>query len=238
MNTERLEAAFSELTELVSRLRGTNGCPWDAQQTDTTIKMYLLEEAYEVLDAIENGVPRAVCQELGDLLFQIIFLASLAQDRGEFDLVDVLENIIRKMINRHPHVFGSVRAKNPQEVSDNWERIKRAEKGSRKKAADLLDEVPTNMPALQRSHRLGQRAAKAGLELGSTKEILEKIKEEFKVMEDSIQISDQDRLREETGDLFFNLVSLARHCGLNSENVLREANEKFIRLIREAEDIK
>lgn len=238
MKTERLLTAFSELTELVARLRGTNGCPWDAQQTDTTIKMYLLEEAYEVLDAIENGSPRDVCQELGDLLFQIIFLSSMAQDRGEFDLLDVLENITEKMINRHPHVFGSVKVENKQDVSDNWESIKRAEKGSQKKISDLLDGVPINMPALQRSHRLGQRAAKAGFESETSREILKKIKEEFKNLEECIQLNDKDGLSEETGDLFFNLVSLTRHCGLNSENLLREANRKFIKHIREAEDNK
>jgi tetrapyrrole methylase family protein/MazG family protein len=125
MNKDQLAKALSALSDLVSRLRGPEGCPWDREQTDSSIKMYLLEEAYEVLDAIENGSPEGVCEELGDLLFQIIFLASLAEVRGEFDLTEVMEKIASKMIRRHPHVFGDAQVKNPAEVSKNWEEIKK-----------------------------------------------------------------------------------------------------------------
>ena len=130
MNKDQLAKALIALSDLVSRLRGPEGCPWDREQTDSSIKMYLLEEAYEVLDAIENGSPEGVCEELGDLLFQIIFLASLAEVRGEFDFTEVMEKIASKMIRRHPHVFGGAQVKNPAEVSKNWEEIKKTEKGA------------------------------------------------------------------------------------------------------------
>ena len=127
MNKDRLSGTLSALAELVSRLRGDDGCPWDIKQTDSTIKMYLLEEAYEVLDAIEGGSPEDVCQELGDLLFMILFLSRMAEERGEFDLVEVMEKITEKMINRHPHVFGLTDVKSSEEVDIYWEKIKRKE---------------------------------------------------------------------------------------------------------------
>jgi uncharacterized protein YabN with tetrapyrrole methylase and pyrophosphatase domain len=152
--------------------------------------------------------------------------------------LDVIENITEKMINRHPHVFGSLKIETKQDVSDNWERIKRAEIGSQKKLSDLLDEVPINLPALQRSHRLGYRAEKAGFESKTGDELIRKIKEEFKILEECIKLNKINRLSEEIGDLLFNLVSLTRNHGLNSENLLREANRKFIKHIQKAEDNK
>lgn len=236
MTDERLSGAISALYGLVSRLRDPSGCPWDLMQTDSTIKMYLLEEAYEVLDAIENGSPEEVCQELGDLLFQIIFLADLAKERGEFDLEEVMEKITEKMIRRHPHVFGSMRVNSSSEVSDNWERIKKEEKGGFKSPSSLLDEVPVSLPSLLRAHRLSDRASKAGFDWAGREEVWDKVKEEFDELAEVLTDRDKERVGEEIGDLLFSLVNLARHWGLNAEHALRDANQKFIKRFREMEE--
>jgi MazG family protein len=197
--------------------------------------MYLLEEAYEVLDALEKGSAGDVCQELGDLLFQIIFLASLASDRGEFDLIDVIETITTKMINRHPHVFGSTHVDSPEEVSNNWEVIKRAEKGAQKSFSSLLMEVPLNLPALLRAHRLSHRAAKVGFDWDSREEIWKKVEEESEELHKAVMDKERDRIGEEVGDLMFSLANLARHWGLNAEKILRDTNLKFVNRFEEME---
>jgi len=148
MDTDRLAGAIRSLVELVTRLRGPGGCPWDAKQTDSTIKIYLLEEAYEVLDALEDSSPEEVCSELGDLLFQILFLAQLASERGEFDFNEVVEGITEKMTRRHPHVFGNTRVESAEDVSSNWVKIKRTEKGKSKETSFLLQSIPSGLPAL------------------------------------------------------------------------------------------
>ena len=229
MNNDKPSRTLSALLDLVSRLRGPKGCPWDVQQTDSTIKMYLLEEAYEVLDAIEKGSPEDVCQELGDLLFQIIFLVSIAQERGEFDLEEVIEKITEKMIKRHPHVFGDTIVNGPSDVSYNWEKIKQEEKGEFTSPSSLLQNLPINLPALLRAHRLSDRASKVGFDWAGRAEIWAKVREEFDELADTLTERDNERIKEELGDLLFSLVNLARHWGMNSEHLLREANQKFIK---------
>ena len=152
MNSNRLSKAVVALTDLVTRLRSPAGCPWDAKQTDSTLKMYLLEEAYEVLDAIENSSPEDVCLELGDLLFQILFLAQLAAERKEFDFTDVVEKITEKMIRRHPHVFGETRVADAEDVKRNWAKIKAKEKEAARKTSSVVESVSMNLPALLRAH--------------------------------------------------------------------------------------
>ncbi len=218
MNKDKLSRALLSLSELVSRLRGPCGCPWDAQQTDSTIKMYLLEETYEVLDAIERGSSEDVCQELGDLLFQIIFLARLAEEIGEFDLVEVIEKVTEKMINRHPHVFGSTRVKSAEDVAENWLRIKKGKVS-----------VPESLPALLRAHRLGERTSKMTTDSPNVEEIWSKVEEAFEDLRKAILDRDKQRIGEETGDLLFSLVNLARHWGLNAEHLLRIVNKKFLK---------
>jgi tetrapyrrole methylase family protein / MazG family protein len=235
MNKDALSEALSNLVNLALRLRGPDGCPWDALQTDSTIKIYLLEEAYEVLDAIERGLPEDVCQELGDTLFQIIFLAILAGERGEFDLVEVIEKITEKMIKRHPHVFGNASVDGPAEVSENWQKIKMTEKGASKSPASLLQDVPVNLPALLRAHRLSERASKVRFDWAGRKEIWDKVKEEFEELKETLKGNDKERVGEEIGDLLFSLVNMARHWGLNSELLLRDANQKFLKRFQEME---
>lgn len=235
MNKDRLSETFLALTELVSRLRGDDGCPWDRKQTDSTIKMYLLEEAYEVLDAIEAGSPEDVCQELGDLLFMILFLALLAEERREFDIVEVMEKITEKMINRHPHVFGSKNVKSPEEVAINWEKIKRKEKGASKTFSSSMQGIPSDLPALLRAHRLSERASKLDFDWQDTDKIWNKVEENFDELRKSIHQQEKGRVGEKIGDLLFGLVNLARDRELNGEHLLRNANQKFLQLFKEME---
>ncbi|MBN1850628.1 MAG: nucleoside triphosphate pyrophosphohydrolase [Deltaproteobacteria bacterium] len=230
-----LAESFIALSALVSKLRGPDGCPWDKQQTDSTVKTYLLEEACEVLDAVERNRPEDVCQELGDLLFQIIFLAVLAEERNEFDLSDVIDQIQEKMIRRHPHVFGQMSVTDAEEVSQNWERIKDEEKKAPHTTEALLQAVPVSLPSLLRAHRLSQRAAKVGFDWETKGDVWNKVKEEMGELEKALSNQDTTGVQEEMGDLLFSLVNLARHLDLNAENLLREANQKFIMRFQEME---
>jgi tetrapyrrole methylase family protein / MazG family protein len=229
MSENRLTKAASALNELVLKLRGPGGCPWDAIQTDDTIKMYLLEEAYEVLDAIDRKSPGHVCEELGDLIFQIYFLSALAWERKEFDLTNVIEQITEKMIRRHPHVFSDKTVNGPSDVSDNWDKIKKEEKKDCKSHSYRLAEVPLGLPALLRANRLSERAAKAGFDWAGKKEIWEKVREEFDELTAAVKKQDAGMISEEMGDLIFSLVNLARHWGLNSEQLMMDANRKFLK---------
>lgn len=228
MKRDQLAKALIILSDLVSRLRGPGGCPWDREQSDSTIKMYLLEEAYEVLDAMENGSPESISEELGDLLFQIIFLASLAEERGEFDLTKVMEKIANKMIGRHPHVFGDVQVKNPAEVSKNWEEIKKKEKGASEKIRSVLESIPIDLPALMRAHRLCERVSRTNEGLNNEAKIREDVQEKYKNLLGTIAEEKTEEIGISVGDLLFSLVNLARHFGINAEEALRRTNNKFI----------
>ncbi len=228
MEGDRFAAAMQSLVDLVARLRGPGGCPWDAKQTDDTLKMYLIEEAYEVLDAVEDASPEEVCSELGDLLFQIIFLAHLAWERKEFDFADVVETVTRKMIRRHPHVFGDTQVENADEVAVNWARIKQAEGEVSEDVSGRLRKVPGSLPALLRAHRLSERAARAGFDWPSADDVWTKVLEETEELEAAAAQGDREARAAELGDLLFTLVNLARHWGENAEGLLRYANRKFL----------
>ncbi|MFO7785859.1 MAG: nucleoside triphosphate pyrophosphohydrolase [Thermodesulfobacteriota bacterium] len=227
MDNRRLEEEVSRLADLVSRLRGPNGCPWDARQTEDTIRMYLLEETYEVVDAVEKGVWPEICGELGDLLFQIVFLARLAEEKKAFDLVGVVEGITEKMIRRHPHVFGSVRADTPEEVAENWAKIKREENRGDKAGANDLCAVPDGLPALLRAHRLNQKAAVAVDVAGDPRGDLDDIEKDLEYLKAALIAADRDALEERLGALFFDLAGLAGRYGSNAEDVLRKTNRRF-----------
>ena len=227
-NRNKAFEAFADLIDLVKILRGPDGCPWDRKQTVSSVKMYLLEECYEVLDAIEKGNPDDTCAELGDLLFMIVFLTELSFEKAEFDIKDVIENIIKKMKNRHPHVFGDVQVRSSDEVSSNWQKIKMKEKGNTAQGASFLKEVPECLPALLRAHRLSDRASKVGFDWNGKEDVWEKVKEEFEELQGAIAMNNGEAVEEELGDLFFSLVNLARHWRLNSENAVRQANRKFL----------
>ncbi len=227
MDPDRLSRVIIDLVELVERLRGPGGCPWDAEQTDATIKIYLLEETYEVLEAIEKSSPPDVCLELGDLLFQILFLARLAEERNEFDLVELIEKITEKMIRRHPHVFGVERVESAEDVALNWAKIKKAEKGSLQ-ATSSLESVPVNLPSLLRAHRLSERAFREGLDMPGTIEAWDVVQKRFEKLRTSLAEKDKDLVGEVMGDLLFDIAGLARVWRLNAEDILRLANQRFL----------
>ncbi len=229
MDTDRLSRAIVALVELVVRLRGPGGCPWDAKQTDSSIKIYLLEEAYEVLEAIEKSSSQDVCEELGDLLFQILLLAQLAAERKEFDFIEVVEKITEKMIFRHPHVFGQTRVSNAEDVALNWARMKMAENSIPGDAFPLLGSVPENLPALLRAHRLSERVSRVGFDWVNADEVWDKVQEEFEELRSAIAKGHREDIGEEMGDLLFSVVNLSRHWGFNSEDLLRSANQKFLK---------
>jgi len=235
MVNDRLNGAIRSLVDLVARLRGPGGCPWDAKQTDDTVKIYLIEEAYEVLDAIEGSTAQDVCSELGDLLFQIIFLAHMAFERKEFDFADVVQSITKKMIHRHPHVFGNVQVESAEEVASNWARIKQTEKGASEDSVSSLREIPSGSPALLRAHRMGERAAKIGFDWANVEEVWTKVEEEMKEVRTAMVDGDSAAMASELGDLLFTLTNLARHWGQNAENLMRNANEKFLRRFEDME---
>ena len=235
MHSDRLSIAIVALVELVARLRNPGGCPWDAKQTDSTLKIYLLEEAYEVLDAIEQSSPQDVCMELGDLLFQILFLARLAAERKEFDFTEVVEKITEKMIRRHPHVFGGTSVDSAEDVKLNWARIKAEEKGAAQKTSSVFESVPTNLPALLRTHRLSERASKLNPDLANGEKIWNKVLGQFEALKSAVTREDRDSVREAMGGLLFSLSNITRHWGLNAENLLRLANQEFLECLEKTE---
>jgi MazG family protein len=228
INNEELAGSFLELVALAEKLRSPEGCPWDRKQTVDTVKMYLLEECYEAMDAIEKKDFPEMCSELGDLLFMIVFLAQLSHEQQLFSMVDVINNIVKKMKNRHPHVFGDTVVNSAEEVSENWQKIKTQEKGNNKSASSILEEVPHGLPALLRAHRLSKKASKTGFDWKDKEDIWDKVTEEFDELSTAVKEGRKENVREEIGDLLFSLVNLARHWDFNSEELLRDANKKFV----------
>ena len=235
MDKDALSESLFALIDLLTSLRGPDGCPWDALQTDSTIRMYVLEEAYEVVDAVERGCPEEVCQELGDLLFQILFLANLAEERGEFDFVDVMERITEKMKGRHPHVFGTVEVNSAEEVAENWQEIKKREKDSLDTPSSLLQGLPADLPALLRAHRLSQRARQADFEGLVGGEGWSDVEARFEELKHAVSSEDKKQIGRKVGELLFGMADLARGWGLNAEDLLRKSNQKFIERVNEAE---
>jgi MazG family protein len=220
--------AFARLVALVERLRGPDGCPWDRAQTRESVAPYLVEETYEVVDALRSGAPAALKEELGDLLFQILFHADLSRDAGDFTVTDVIETIHAKMVHRHPHVFGEEVASTPEEVVERWERLKGAEpaKAGRK---SLLDGVPRSLPALLRAHQVSVRAARAGFDWAGAEEVWPKVHEELDELKAATAGGDRAAAEDELGDVLFALVNLARKLDLPPEDALTGTVERFAR---------
>ncbi len=227
---------ISALIRLIEQLRGENGCPWDRKQTPRTLAVYLIEEVYELVDAIESKSPEDVCEELGDVLFQILFMAHLYQKAGHFDLQDVARRNTEKMIRRHPHVFGQETAVTSEEVRQRWHTIKMTEKNHAENAG-LLDSVPSGLPALIRAYRISERAARAGFDWDSISGVMEKVEEEWaefksevdKIPQPGIQPDSkaQEKLSLEFGDVLFTLVNVARFAKLHPETSLADSTRKF-----------
>ena len=227
MTEQRNGTVFDRLVEIMARLRSPNGCPWDRAQDSTSLKPYLLEEAYEVLEAIEEGVAAKVKEELGDLLFQVIFHAQLAHEQGEFDIYDVVEGTIAKMTRRHPHVFGNAAASTPKEALQNWEEIKRQEKAV-DQGTSVLDGVPRQLPSLLRAQRLQDKAARVGFDWERVEQVWEKLAEELRELQASAAGPDRAKVEEELGDVLFSVVNLARFFDVNPDEALHKTTTKFI----------
>ena len=239
---KRSGKAFEALVALQARLRAPDGCPWDREQTHDSLRTYLVEETYEVLDALEGGDPRKFADELGDLLLQIVFHAQLASEAGRFDIADVIEQIYTKMVRRHPHVFGNVQAKSSAQVLKNWEQLKAEERAKEEKpkkaaAASILDPVPRSLPALLEAHQLTRRAANVGFDWPDVNGIFDKLAEETAELKELLASGDRgsETVEEELGDLLFVGVNLARFLGFDAEIALKKANRKFAARFREME---
>ena len=227
---------FAELVKIMARLRGENGCPWDREQTSESIKPYLVEETYEVLEAIDEQDPAKLKEELGDLMLQIVFHAQMAEETGVFTVSDVLAAINDKLVRRHPHVFGDVKADTAQEVLFNWEQIKQTERRRDKGQASLLDGVPREMPALLRAHRLQEKASRVGFDWNEAQEVFRKVEEELGELRAAMQGQAAERVEAELGDLLFALVNLSRFLAVNPEEALRKTIARFIARFRYIEE--
>lgn len=218
---------FQKLIDIMARLRGPNGCPWDREQTPQTLKPYLVEETYEVLDALDDDDDDEIVEELGDLLLQIVFHAQIASEENRFTIEDVAEAISEKLIRRHPHIFGDVEANDADQVVKNWQAIKTREKAQKGKPEGALDGVPRQLPALLRAQRIQEKASRVGFDWDATDPVMDKVQEEMNEFLEDYRNSRRDKMKEEFGDLLFALVNLGRFLDINPEEALQQTVEKF-----------
>lgn len=213
----------------MSALRSEKGCPWDREQTRESLKPFIVEETYEVLEAIDEGSPDSIKEELGDLLFQIVFQCQIARERKEFDMSDVIDKICTKMTARHPHVFGDVDYKTSDEVLIHWEAQKKKEGKYRE---SVIDGIPKALPALIRAHRIQDRASRVGFDWKNVDDVFCKLEEELIEFREAVKGKQQEAIEDELGDMFFVLVNISRFVGVNPEDALRKTISKFISRFR------
>ena len=230
---------FNKLIDVMKRLRAPGGCPWDREQDYLSLRRYIIEEAYELVEAIEKEDSDNMCEECGDLMLQVVFVSCMAEERGDFDICSVLDYLTDKLIRRHPHVFGSINVKNSEEVLKNWEQIKVGERRSKSADASLLAGIPRGLPALLRAFRIQERAGKVGFDWpqGNPAPVLDKVREEVTELEEAISSGTDSEVEEELGDLMFALANLSRHLKLDPEITLHKACAKFssrFRLVEES----
>ena len=232
MNEEK--KSFDRLVEIMRRLRAPGGCPWDAEQSHESLKRYLIEETYEVIEAIDKNDPELLKEELGDLMLQPVFHAVIAEEKGEFTLDEVLDTICDKLVRRHPHVFAGQVVKTANEQVENWERIKKDEHGEGRKSA--LAGIPPHLPALMKAQKITEKAARVGFDWEQTDQVFAKVLEELHEFEETMAIGDEMRMEAELGDLLFAIVNLGRFLSLNPEEALRKTIERFSRRFAHIED--
>jgi len=218
----------------MARLRGEDGCPWDREQTLETLKPHLIEESYEVLDAIDSGDRTKLAEELGDVLLQVVFQSQLCKEEGSFTFDDVANAISEKLIRRHPHVFGGVKVSGAAEVLKNWDSIKRNEKNG--KPGSVVSGIPRHMPALHKAQQVQKRAARVGFDWSEVEPVMDKIEEEIAEVKEAMAADDSAKIREEIGDLLFAVVNLSRFFGHNAEEALDQTVSKFIRRFQAIEE--
>ena len=223
---ESVKEKFARLVELMSRLRAPEGCPWDKEQTHESLKKYLIEEAYEACDAIDEQDDRKIAEELGDVLLQVVFHAQIASETGRFNVGDVLDAINTKLVTRHPHVFGDLKLGNSEEVLKHWENFKVKEKADRQ---SILEGVPKTLPALMKAHRIQERVARVGFDWEKVEDVFAKVREELREFEEACYHQDQQKIEEELGDFIFSVVNVARYLEKDPEQALHRTIDKFTR---------
>jgi tetrapyrrole methylase family protein/MazG family protein len=231
---------IERLLEIMERLRAPGGCPWDREQNLQSLKQYLVEECYEVIDAIDSGAPEKHAEELGDLLLQIVFQAQVQKEAGQFEFRDVVRHICNKLIRRHPHVFSDVRADDTRTVLQNWETIKASEKARQSGAdagapASIIGEMPRHLPALHKAHHLQKKVSRIGFDWTRTHDVVAKIEEELQEVKQALADDNPDSVHEEIGDLLFAVVNLSRFQGINAEEALNRTVAKFTRRFQQVE---
>ena len=219
---------LESLTAIMEKLRSDQGCPWDREQTHQSLTRYLIEEAYEVIDAIEQQDPQALAEELGDVLLQIVFHAQIASENGQFTMDDVLKAVCEKMIRRHPHVFADTEINSVEDVLSNWEAIKKREKANQDRKS-LLDGIPKHLPALLRAEKIQSKAAKVGFDWNDISGTIAKLEEEIEEFKQAVAAANHGDMEAEIGDLFFSLVNVCRFLNINPERALNLTTNKFIR---------
>lgn len=223
---------FDDLINLSKYLRGPDGCPWDKEQNLQTLKSFVLEEAYEVIQAIESEDRDEIIEELGDLFFQVIFACQISSDEGNFNIDDIINQLHNKLVRRHPHVFGEQKAKNAEQAVKRWQ----SEKLKEKKRKRTLLEIPRSMPALLRAQRVGEKASNVGFDWKSAAEVLDKIEEEIVELKDEMKKGNKAGIEQEWGDLVFSIVNLGRHLKIDGESSAHIAINKFISRFAKIED--
>jgi nucleoside triphosphate diphosphatase len=238
---------FNELVSIMAQLRSPEGCPWDREQTLSSLRPYLLEETYEALEALDNGDTAALCEELGDLLLEVVFLSRIAEESGSFSVADAIDAIVRKLIRRHPHVFGlDAKLSTPHEVRGKWEEMKASERSHASTPTTILSGVPKTLPSLLRAYEYGARAAAVGFDWVRPGDVVDKIEEEVRELREAVNLTDpgnlgnpgnqgNESIEEELGDLLFAVANLSRKLGVEPEAALRRANDKFLARFSEVE---
>lgn len=216
---------FDDLLAIMRRLRAPGGCPWDAEQTHESLKRYLLEETYEVIEAIDTGNPELLKEELGDLLLQPVFHAVIAEEAGDFAMADVIQTLCEKLVRRHPHVFADLEIKDSDAQVANWEKIKKAEKGEERRSA--LSGIPPHLPALLKAQKIAEKAARVGFDWEHVDQVMAKVMEELHEFEEAMGQGSQERMEAELGDLLFAITNLGRFLALDTEEALRKTLQRF-----------
>lgn len=227
---------INDLVKIMELLRSENGCPWDREQTHVSIRANVIEEAYEVADAIDSGSPDSLKEELGDLLLQVVFHCRMDEEDGGFDFNSVCDGICKKLIYRHPHIFSDVSADNADEVLKNWDALKKKEK-HQETYTDTMLSVPRAFPALMRAQKVQKRAARAGFDFEDASDVYDKIAEEMVEVSDAVSSGDPDKIREEYGDLLFSAVNLSRFLKVDAEEALAASTDKFISRFAKVEEL-
>lgn len=226
---------LEKLVDIIAILRSENGCPWDREQTHKTLRPNMLEEAYEAVDAIDDGDIANLREELGDVLLQVVLHAQIAKDNNEFDIEDVAKELSDKLIHRHPHVFGNAHVDSANDVVVNWDKLKQEEKTYRK---SILDGISKSQSALMSAQKISKKVVKVGFEWENVESLKDCIKSEYKEFEEAVQTGDKEKMEDEMGDIFFATVNLARWYKIDAEQALLSANKKFTKRFKKMEELK